>query len=162
VNISLGKAGFLFFIPALLSVSADLLTKVLIFSFFEQQPAGLEIWSGVLYFSRAHNTGVAFGMLQGHNNILGILVGAMAIAIPLYSLWNRKDGPLFLVAMGLVYGGALGNLYDRWAIGYVRDFIDVRFGSYHYPVFNIADSFICIGVALMLIQNVFLGRPNSE
>lgn len=162
MNISLGKAGILFFIPAILSVVADLVSKSVAFSFFEQQPTGMELVDGFLYFSRAHNTGVAFGMLQGHNNILGMLVGVMAIAIPIYSLWNRKDGVVFLIAMGLVYGGALGNLYDRWAIGYVRDFIDVRFGSYHYPVFNVADSFICIGVALMLLQNIFLGRPKSE
>lgn len=100
-------------------------------------------------------------MLQNQNHILGYIVAIMAIAIPIYTLSQRQDGIIFLISMGMVYGGALGNLYDRWAIGYVRDFIDVRLGSYHYPVFNIADSFICVGVALMLLHNLWIVKTSK-
>ena len=131
----------------------DLASKYYFFGRFEQNPSSLELVPGFLYISEARNTGVAFGMLQGHNGILAVFVALMALGIPLYGFYHRREGGLFLLALGLVYGGALGNLYDRWFIHYVRDFIDVRFGSYHYPVFNGADSFICIGVALMVLQS---------
>ena len=55
------------------------------------------------------------------------------------------------IAFGLVYGGIIGNFIDRIFIGYVRDFIDVRIINYHYPVFNIADSAIVIGIILLII-----------
>jgi signal peptidase II len=139
--------------PALVSLGVDLLTKQWMFNWFEVHATSVELIPSFLYFSRAENTGVAFGMLQGHNEILGIFVALMAIGMPLYGYWHRKEGTLFLFALGLVYGGALGNLHDRWFISYVRDFIDVRFGSYHYPVFNAADAFICIGVGLLILQS---------
>jgi signal peptidase II len=155
-------AAFLIFItPSALSLIMDLWTKSAMFKHFEQSPSSVELISNFLYFTRAHNTGVAFGMLQNQNHILGYIVAIMAIAIPIYTLSQRQDGIIFLISMGMVYGGALGNLYDRWAIGYVRDFIDVRLGSYHYPVFNIADSFICVGVALMLLHNLWIVKTSK-
>ena len=142
-----------FAIPAALALWIDLASKYYFFALFEQNPASRELVPGFLYISEARNTGVAFGMLQGHNAILAVFVAIMALGIPLYGYFQRREGGLFLFALGLVYGGALGNLYDRWFIHYVRDFIDVRIASYHYPVFNGADSFICIGVALMVLQS---------
>ncbi len=150
-----------FFPPALFALWTDLSSKGALFSYFENQPQSIELLKGFLYFSEARNTGVAFGMLQGHNEILAVIVGLMAVGIPLYGYWHRQEGKLFTVALSLVYGGALGNLYDRWSLGYVRDFIDVRFGSYHYPVFNGADSYICVGVALLMLQ-AWLGSRRQK
>lgn len=143
----------LFIVPAFFALVVDLVTKSMAFSYFDTHKTSIELIEGFLYFSRAHNTGIAFGMLQGHNSWLGILIALMAIGIPCYAYSQRSEGKLFVFSIGVVYGGALGNLYDRWMISYVRDFIDVRFGSYHYPVFNGADTFICVGVALLFLQS---------
>lgn len=161
MQLSFSKALGLFLGPSLFSLVLDLWSKKAAFDFFEIQPQGLELISSFLYFTRAHNTGVAFGMLQEQNHWLAVVVGLMAIAIPIYALSQKKEGPVFVLAMGWIYGGALGNLYDRWTIGYVRDFIDVRLGSYNYPVFNLADAFICLGVAIMLYHSFFLS-PKKE
>ena len=142
-----------FLVPTITCLALDLLTKSLAFDYFDEVQNSVELLDGFLYFSRAINTGVAFGMLQGHNHLMSVTVGLMAIGIPIYAYTQRKEGNLFTFAMGMVYGGALGNLYDRWTIAHVRDFIDVRFGDMHFPVFNGADAFICIGVALLFIQS---------
>lgn len=139
--------------PAIVCLALDLLTKALAFEYFDKVQNSFELLEDFLYFSRAINTGIAFGMLQGYNFGMGIAVGIMAIGIPIYAYIQRREGNLFTFAIGMVYGGALGNLYDRWTISHVRDFIDVRFGEMQFPVFNGADAFICIGVALLLIQS---------
>ena len=153
---------FQFIIPAVLAFWGDLASKYYIFEVFERELTSIELIPHFLYLSRAENTGVAFGMLQGHNGILAVFVALMALGIPFYGYLHRQEGRLFLLALGLVYGGALGNLYDRWFIHYVRDFIDVRFGSYHYPVFNGADSFICVGVALLVLQSWLTPRARKN
>jgi signal peptidase II len=93
------------------------------------------------------NTGAAFGMLQGFGDVFTILAIIVALAILYYfPQVPRGDWPLRL-AMGLQFGGALGNLIDRIAIGWVTDFISI--GS--FPVFNIADASISTGVAVLVL-----------
>jgi len=143
----------------MLGLALDLLTKGMAFSYFREVRASgglpsLEWIPGFLYITEAYNTGVAFGMFQGQNHWLAIFVLVMAVGLPIYTWFNRNEGKSFLLGMGLIYGGAIGNLHDRWVFGQVRDFIDVRFGSWHYPVFNGADSFICIGVGLLLLEQL--------
>lgn len=104
------------------------------------------------------NRGAAFGFLSdaaGWQNMffIGIALAACAFIIYLLSKAERGD---YAVAYGLalVLGGAIGNLIDRFAYGYVIDFIDVYYGSWHWPAFNVADSAITIG-ALLLVLDVF-------
>lgn len=101
-----------------------------------------------------HNTGAAFGFLSwasGWQNVLFIVVAAGASA---FILWLLSRSPpadrMLAVALTLVLGGALGNLLDRLVRGYVVDFIDVYYGSWHWPAFNVADSAITIGALLLL------------
>ena len=142
----------LFFVPAFVGLALDLWTKAMAFRYFEEVQSSVAWIPGFLYITEAYNTGVAFGMLQGHNSWLGVFVLVMAFGLPIYTWFHRHEGRFFLIGMGLVYGGALGNLYDRWVHHHVRDFIDVRLGSWNYPVFNGADSFICIGVAFLVLE----------
>lgn len=65
----------------------------------------------------------------------------------------ERNETLLAVSLSLILGGAMGNLIDRLAYGYVIDFLDVYYGTYHWPAFNIADSAITIGVALMLVES---------
>lgn len=93
------------------------------------------------------NTGAAFGMLPGFSDVFTILAIIVAIAILIYfPQVPRQDWPLRL-AMGLQLGGALGNLIDRLTVGHVTDFISV--GT--FPVFNVADASISVGVTILVI-----------
>lgn len=103
-----------------------------------------------------HNTGAAFGFLSnagGWQNIFFIVVAVAASVFILWMAWrlDSKDR-LLAVALMLVLGGALGNLADRLIYGYVIDFIDVYYGAWHWPAFNVADSAITVGAALLILD----------
>jgi signal peptidase II len=74
----------------------------------------------------------------------------------------KQHETLMAVALALVLGGAIGNLIDRVAYGYVIDFLDVYYQDWHWPAFNIADSAICVGVALMLLESFGVGRQENS
>ncbi|WP_446809117.1 signal peptidase II [Methylomonas sp. 2BW1-5-20] len=108
-----------------------------------------------------HNTGAAFSFLAQAGGWQRWLFAGLAvvmcsiIAVWLYRL--QKHETLMAVALSLVLGGAIGNLIDRVAYGYVIDFLDVYYQDWHWPAFNIADSAICIGVGLMLLESFGFG-----
>ena len=107
------------------------------------------------------NPGVSFGLLRADTALgRGLLVGAATLVVIALAVWVRRaDRPLFATALGLVIGGALGNnLIDRARIGEVVDFLD--FSGLMFPwVFNVADSAISVGVALLLLDSFF--APNT-
>ena len=124
-----------------------------------------EVISGFLNFSYAQNTGVAFSMLDDHGDMgrWGLSVVAfIAAALVLYFFWRtpRADDRI-LGALALLLAGIFGNVVDRMRLGYVIDFIDVQFGSWHYPTFNVADMAICIGAGLLIID-MFLTKKTEE
>ena len=113
----------------------------------------------------AHNTGAAFSFLAGAGGWQGVLFGGIAVLISLLIvvwLWRSPRRRVLLgIALALVLGGALGNLWDRVSYGYVIDFLDFYFGQWHFAAFNVADSAICIGAAL-LIWDVFTHREGAN
>lgn len=120
--------------------------------------------SGFLNLAYAQNTGVAFSMLDDHGDLgrWGLSVVAfVAATLVLYFFWRtpRTDDRI-LGALALLLAGIAGNVSDRMRLGFVVDFIDVQFGSWHYPTFNVADSAICIG-AVMLILDTFLSKRSQ-
>lgn len=120
---------------------------------------------GFLNFSYAYNTGVAFSMFdqQGDPGRWGLSIVAIAAGVlVLYFFWRtpRSDDRI-LGALALLLAGIAGNVTDRLRLGYVIDFIDVQFGSWHYPTFNVADAAICIGAGL-LILDVFLSKRRQK
>lgn len=110
------------------------------------------------YFNivRAWNTGVSFSMFNNYGNAgAWILSGAAAVIVVMLFFWLRKEHNRFIqVALGMIMGGALGNVIDRVRFGAVFDFLDVHIGDSHWPAFNAADSFICIGAALIVLEAV--------
>ena len=115
----------------------------------------------VLNFSYAQNPGVAFSMFdqQGDSGRWGLsIVAIVAGALVLYFFWRtpRSDDRI-LGSLALLLAGIAGNVADRMRLGFVIDFIDVQFGSWHYPTFNVADAAICIGAGLLIID-VFLSK----
>ncbi|PHR51834.1 signal peptidase II [Cycloclasticus sp.] len=105
-----------------------------------------------------HNKGAAFSFLStagGWQRWFFVAIASIATLILVIWLSRLKPKEKWMaVSLSLILGGAIGNLYDRVAYGYVIDFIDVYYNSYHWPVFNIADSAISIGVVMMLIDMI--------
>jgi lipoprotein signal peptidase len=103
---------------------------------------------------------MSFGLFNGGgglNALLFSLVAAAIVVVLIYWL-SRVESSLLAVAIGLVIGGAIGNVIDRLRFGAVVDFLDFHVGSWHWPAFNIADSAICVGVAVMLLDGLLLRR----
>ncbi|QDP72882.1 lipoprotein signal peptidase [Legionella israelensis] len=115
----------------------------------------LAIFPG-LNITLAFNTGAAFSFLSDagdwHRWFFAAFSTIVSIALVVWILRTPKSAQLQLSAISLILGGALGNLLDRAFSGYVIDFIQVYYKSYYWPIFNLADSAICIGAALLLID----------
>ena len=120
------------------------------------------------YFNLTYvrNEGAAFSFLSDAGGwqrwLFAGLASAISIMITVWIVRLKKQELLLAVALSLVLGGAIGNLIDRVAYGYVIDFLDVYYQDKHWPAFNVADSAICVGVFLMLLENFGIGRPKEE
>ncbi len=125
----------------------------------------MEIIPGFLNFAYAQNTGVAFSMFNDYGDAGRWVLSGIAFvasALVLYFFWKtpRSDDRI-LGALALLLAGIVGNVLDRARLGFVIDFIDVQFGSWHYPTFNVADASICIGAGI-LILDMFLRKDPPE
>lgn len=121
-----------------------------------------------LNFAYAENTGVAFSFLNdgGNTGRWGLsIVAVVAAVLVLYYFWRvPRTSDRLLGALALLFAGIVGNVADRARLGFVIDFIDVQFGNWHYPTFNVADAAICTGAGLLIIDMFFAGKskPTGE
>lgn len=132
----------------------DLYTKHLIQGAF-QYGDHLTITS---YFDlvRFHNEGAAFSFLAnagGWQKLFFSGISVVAIIVISYLIRKHRTEKLFCLGLALVLGGAIGNLYDRITLGYVVDFLYFHYQSFYWPAFNVADSAICVGVGLLLLDS---------
>lgn len=116
---------------------------------------------GFLNLTRVHNTGAAFGLLAGQASAMRTIfflgVSVVAMGVVLWMIFRlSQNQKVELLALSLIFGGALGNVIDRSRLGEVVDFVDVYYRTYHWPAFNVADSAITIGVMLLLYCLVFV------
>jgi signal peptidase II len=124
----------------------------------------IEVIPGVLSLTRVHNTGAAFGMLNGANFpyktlVVGLIATAALSGLAIYAATLDVRQRLSRLGLALIIGGAAGNLIDRIAYGYVLDFVDAYYGNWHFWAFNVADAAISVGVALMILDILGVGRP---
>jgi len=119
------------------------------------------------FFQLVHvrNTGAAFGIgANAASRIVPLLLNLGAIAVfcvvVVYALRSAVSDRLLQTGLHLILGGAIGNLLDRFRFGYVVDFLDVYTGTHHWPAFNVADSAICIGIALLFLD--MRKKPETE
>jgi signal peptidase II len=116
--------------------------------------------------THVHNYGAAFSFLSSAGGWQRWFFTAIAIGISVVILWWLKQSPrsqkLLPVAFSFILGGALGNVYDRLVHGYVIDFLDFYVNNWHWPAFNIADSAIFIGAALLIVDMLKNGDKNED
>ena len=124
---------------------------------------------GIVRLRYTENTGAAFGLFQGGTGVLSIAAIAIITAIVLSATRMGSRNPTLMLALGLVSGGAIGNLSDRLSLGYVRDFIEVyalrvdfQGVVYTFPVFNVADSAITVGVLLIMAILLFTKQEGTQ
>jgi len=111
---------------------------------------------GVFDLVLAHNTGAAFSFLSDAGGMQRWLFTAIAVAASVWIIWllrKHRAQVLFALALSLILGGALGNLIDRIAYGYVVDFLSFHWGGHYFPAFNLADSAITCGAFLLILDS---------
>ncbi len=141
---------------AIIAIVADQLSKYYILHEVLGSWAVINI-SPVFNLVRAWNTGVSFSMFNNYGSLGAWLLSGMALLIVSFLLfWLKSEkNRLAQAALGLIIGGALGNVIDRIRLGAVFDFLDFHIGESHWPAFNAADSFICIGAGILILQSIF-------
>lgn len=161
----LEKHRYALLLLALFIMLLDQLTKYIVrqkLQLYEVIPVVHNFWNWTL----AYNKGAAFSFLaDNHGNWPKIFFGLVAVIV---SIWlinfilGKQYSKLTGFAMSFILGGATGNLVDRIIHGQVTDFIQWYYKSYYWPAFNLADSFICVGIVLLIIEGIFFSRDDKK
>jgi signal peptidase II len=148
---------WLMIVIAAMVVLLDRVTKLWIVSHIKSGQAIIVI-PKVFRLTHVLNTGAAFSMFEGSASqtlVRNLLIGfsIVAVVVVLALIWKMgRSLTLTSVALALILGGAIGNLYDRVRFSYVVDFLEVHIVHYHWPDFNVADSAIVVGACLLLLE----------
>ena len=139
---------------AAITVGLDQFTKALVLAFLE--PYQAVEWAPFLSCVLVFNTGISFGLFAGETALLRwVLIGlALAVSVLLTSWLYKEKRPRVAGALGLILGGAIGNVVDRIFRHAVVDFLDLHIGGWHWPAFNLADSAITVGVVLYVFTSL--------
>jgi signal peptidase II len=141
-------------------VVSDQITKKLITDWLDYHQSE-SIFAG-LNMTLVYNTGAAFSFLSQAGGwqrwFFIVLTSAVSLALLYWLATLPRQRKWLAVALALVLGGAVGNLWDRISLGYVIDFIDVYYKQWHWPAFNVADSAICIGAIMLIIDAIWFDR----
>ena len=144
---------------ALLIFLLDQFTKVLVLGAF--QLGDSTPITSFFNLVRVHNHGAAFSFLAdagGWQRWFFTGIGGVAAVFMLWMLYSHAGQKLFSLAIALILGGAIGNVVDRLMHGYVVDFLDFYWGRWHFPAFNVADSAISVGAALLILDEILRVR----
>lgn len=154
-RVALRRPAVTLLVTAVLTLAIDQTTKAAVRALLA--PArSVAIIPGVFELSYIHNTGAAFGLMAGGRPIF--IATSLLVLAGIAYVWfrYRPRGSFVVLALGLLSGGALGNLIDRVVAGQVTDFLYIHY----WPVFNVADSAIVVGVAILILWLLF--RPDEE
>jgi len=157
-----GRLPYLLMVVAILAL--DRWTKLLIQNRFALNES-ISIIDGFFDITYVTNTGVAFGIFSSISSpakslLLSLFTACAAVLVVTYSVRSSVQNRLLQIALALILGGALGNLYDRLAYGYVVDFLELYIGRYHWPSFNVADAAITVGVILLGLEIIRNETPS--
>jgi signal peptidase II len=135
-----------FFLFTLITLLLDQFSKMIVQKFLTEG-ATIPVWPPFFYLTYVHNPGIAFGLFPNQGTLLAVMVVMVIIAAAAVHILLTQSHPMIKVGLGLLLGGALGNIIDRLRIGQVIDFLDFRF----WPVFNLADVAIVCGALLFFV-----------
>ncbi|MBD8512806.1 signal peptidase II [Photobacterium sp. CAU 1568] len=163
---ALKQSGIRWLWLAVLVFAIDIGTKLLVMdSMGYGWPNRIEVlpFFNLLY---VHNYGAAFSFLSDASGWQRWLFTAIALGVTaLLMVWMRRTPASHIMvnsAYALIIGGALGNLFDRLYHGFVVDFLDFYIGQHHWPAFNIADSAICVGAGLIILEGFLAGKTKTK
>ncbi|EEK49239.1 Lipoprotein signal peptidase [Bacillus cereus ATCC 10876] len=157
----MGEMKMIYYVIALFVIAIDQISKWLIVKNMELGTS-IPIIDNVLYITSHRNRGAAWGILENKMWFFYIITVVFVVFIVFYMKKYAKTDKLLGISLSLILGGAIGNFIDRVFRQEVVDFIHVYIFSYNYPVFNIADSALCIGVVLIIIQTLLEGKKAKE
>jgi len=157
--------GYMYIIYGLIFIvflAIDQITKYFAVAFL-QGNSSVHLIGNFLRFTYVENRGAAFGILQ-NQRLFFIISTVVLVAFLIYMIiFNKKVTTVTKLTLSLILSGAIGNFIDRLRLGYVIDFVDVRFGDfYDFPVFNVADSCLVVGVIILVILILFNKFEKSE
>jgi signal peptidase II len=153
---------FYYYWIAIVAFVLDLITKKMIAAQLEIGEQ-ISVIGNFFIITSYRNRGAAFSILQEQRVFFIIITIIIVSAIGWYIHISRNSGKAWLLTgLGLVLGGAFGNFLDRAVYGEVVDFLMFNFGSYTFPIFNIADSAICVGVACIIIDTLLNSKEDSK
>jgi signal peptidase II len=144
-------------------LALDQITKWVIIERVMSPPRLIEV-TGFFDLVMAWNRGVSFGMLNRQSDWNApLLIGLALVIVAGLLVWLRKATTHWVVwAIGLIVGGALGNVIDRFRFGAVADFLSFHLGEYYWPAFNLADSAISLGAGLLILDSLFLSKESTK
>jgi signal peptidase II len=149
----------LYFAVAALVVILDQTSKRIVWEIFQYR-GGTEVIDGFFRITLSKNRGAVFGILAGTKHLLLIVTIISIIALIIFAYRMRYAPTDKRVYLGLILGGAFGNLIDRLAAGEVVDFIDMGVGAYRWPTYNVADIAVTVGAVLLILGYVL--HPSSQ
>jgi signal peptidase II len=150
----------------ILIVAFDQLTKAMVRSMLPLQ-ASVTILPGFIDFTHVTNSGAAFGILNGvdfpfKSVLIAVIATAALIGVGMYAASLAHHQLVARIGLALIIGGAAGNLLDRIVVGSVVDFVDVYWHTYHFWAFNVADSAISVGVAIMILDMLGVDKRSAS
>jgi signal peptidase II len=151
----------LYYIIAVLIIALDQLTKWMVVKQMEVGES-IEIIPKFLYITSHRNRGAAWGILQGQMWFFYIITVLVIAVLVIYIQRLKKEEKWLGIALGLMLGGAIGNFIDRVWRKEVVDFINTYIFTYDFPIFNVADSALVIGVGLIFVLTLFEGKTKKE
>ncbi|WP_242222059.1 signal peptidase II [Bacillus cereus group sp. BfR-BA-01380] len=151
----------IYYLIALFVIAIDQVSKWIIVKEMELGES-IPIIDNVLYITSHRNRGAAWGILEDKMWFFYVITVIFVIFILFYMKKYAKTDKLLGISLGLILGGAIGNFIDRVVRKEVVDFIHTYIFSYNFPVFNVADSALCVGVALIIIQTLLEGKKTKE
>ena len=143
-------------IAAVIALALDQVTKIWV---TDNVTALIEL-APFFNLTISHNKGIGMGLLYQSGVMPWVLSLIAAVVVAILVRWLRQaEHRVTAFGLGLIIGGAIGNVADRLRLGSVVDFLDFHIADWHWYTFNIADSFICVGVALLIIDGMFGKKP---
>lgn len=140
-------------IISIILLCIDQISKILVVNLLTKTNS-ITIIKNFFYLTYINNDGAAFSILVGKRIFLILIAVLVIVMLIRYIKKNNIQNKLELVSLALIIGGSLGNLMDRLVRGYVIDFLDFKLFNYNFPIFNLADTFIVIGVFLLLLKEI--------